>query len=153
MTSRSAILLRVLAPLGVGGVTYLARGGPLPRGAELLPPSVVAPLRGPLLAAGARVPHLVMDTLPDAAWSFALGSLLVATWSAPGARRLRAAWLAAGGLLAIGWELAQRAHLVPGTFDLADLVASALAYLAALVTFPSLVSTEPSKETSSCVII
>jgi hypothetical protein len=153
MEPRSALgtaLARVVAPLGIGALTYLARGGDLPRGARFFPAPLLGVIRPPLVAAAAHVPRIVTDTLPDAAWAFAVGSLLAVLWPVDGApRSYRIAWLAAGALLAAGWELAQGLHLVPGTFDVADLAASALAYLAALVTFPS----APSKENPSCVPI
>jgi hypothetical protein len=68
-----------------------------------------------------------LGVLPDALWSFAVAQLLLAIW-ATGPRGARAAWLAVGFVLATGWEIAQAAHFVPGTFDPIDLIASAFAY-------------------------
>jgi hypothetical protein len=52
------------------------------------------------------------------------------------ARREKLWWLAAGGLLAASVEIGQLVRVVPGTFDVFDLVAIVLGY--ALAALPSI---------------
>lgn len=78
---------------------------------------------------GRALPHVVLDTAPDLAWSFALGALLAIVWRGRHARA-RAVWCVLGLAFALGYEVAQGWHLVPGTFDPFDLVAEAVGYVA-----------------------
>lgn len=88
-------------------------------------------VRSGLAPAAAHVPPAILGVLPDAAWAFGLGGILGALW-ASGPGRLRAAWWTGGGTFVAAWELGQAARLWPGTFDWFDLLASIVAYLAAL---------------------
>ena len=82
----------------------------------------------------AYVPSIVLDVAPDLAWAFVVGALLGLVWrDHPRASRTAArAWLVAGLLATLGFEVAQRFHVVPGTFDPRDLVAQALGYAGGL---------------------
>lgn len=120
----------VVAPLAAGIAVYLlfrsnallvfrwielaGLGGAL---AELR--ALAAPLR-PLL------PGWFLYSAPDGLWVYAVTSFMCLTWRDESAARA-ALWIAAGPVLAIGWELAQLLRLVPGTFDPADLVSCAIA--------------------------
>jgi hypothetical protein len=73
----------------------------------------------------------LLGSAPDAAWAFATGSVVSLLWSSRSASRT--GWIAAGALVAVGYEVAQLVALVPGTFDVIDLVASAMAYALAVV--------------------
>jgi len=120
-----------LLPLTLGVLTYAGRSRrPI---AFALAPSVATRLHSVLHPIFARLPPVVVDSLPDVAWAFALASLLAFVWRDTSSRA-RTAWLAAGAMLAIGYELAQLARWVPGTFDPKDLFASAAGYAAAIVT-------------------
>jgi hypothetical protein len=112
---------RLVAPpsfaLAIGSIPYLARPGT----------TLLGSAAGWKFAVPVRLPALVAATLPDAAWAFAIAYTLSSLWRGPSAVA-RPAWIAAGFVLGVGWELAQAVELVPGTFDLRDLLASALAY-------------------------
>ncbi len=124
------ILTRVALPLALGAAIYLLLRPTAPRFVAAL---LEVPIAGPRLAqlrewsvpAGADASWLHM--IPDAAWAFALGALLSIVWRG-GARRARAAWCAIGLAAALGYEMAQRWHWVPGWFDASDLVAEAVGY-------------------------
>jgi hypothetical protein len=106
----------VALPLVVGASVYFVRGP----GASLVH------------WRRAHLARMVVGTLPDAAWAFALGATLCLLWRTD-SRSGRSAWMAIGGALAVGYEAAQGLGLVPGTFDPLDLFASAAAYVAALL--------------------
>jgi hypothetical protein len=90
----------------------------------------------------------VLGWLPDALWSFAIAQSVALVW-AGGPRSARRAWHVAGFALAVGWELGQLIHLVPGTFDPWDLVASATAYLIAVAVSSRRLATPPLRATQS----
>ncbi len=66
------------------------------------------------------LPSWIRFSLPDALWAFAVTSLMSLTWKHKLTRE-SAAWILAGPFLAVGSELGQAAHVVPGTFDVTDL--------------------------------
>ena len=71
------------------------------------------------------VPAWIRYSLPDALWAASGVFLFSAIWS--GSRSsLRHIWMCIAPSLAIGGELAQAAHLIPGTFDIVDLLICAL---------------------------
>jgi hypothetical protein len=84
-------------------------------------------------AAGVAIhslPDWVIYSLPNALWAYALTAFMLRLWG----RRLTrgsAPWILVGPLLAIGWEVGQSSGLVPGTFDLTDLLFVVLALAAA----------------------
>ncbi len=64
-------------------------------------------------------------SLPDALWACSGVFLFSAIWT--GSRSpVRHLWICIAPLLAIGGELAQAMHLIPGTFDLVDLLTCVL---------------------------
>jgi hypothetical protein len=75
-----------------------------------------------------RVPAVIVGSLPDAAWAWAFGSALALVWHGKSWRE-KAAWLCAGWAVAVFAELGQAIHVLPGTFDVADLVAIALGFV------------------------
>jgi hypothetical protein len=79
-------------------------------------------------APGAGVPSIIVGSLPDAAWAWAFGAALALVWHGK-AWRDKAAWLGAGCGVALFAEVGQAMHVVPGTFDVADLVAIAIGYV------------------------
>ena len=125
-------LLRVSLPLALGTLLYGAR--PSRPVAFDAAPTVARALHAALHPLARHLPRVVLASLPDAAWAFALASGLALVWrGAPS--RARVAWLAAGGVFALGWELAQLPRWIPGTFDVLDLIASALGYAGAIALF------------------
>jgi hypothetical protein len=83
-------------------------------------------IRASSIPLGPRLPSLVMDVAPDFLWALALGALLSSLHLR---RRGRRVWFVIGLGSAIGYEIAQRFHLVPGTFDVRDLAAQAIGFI------------------------
>lgn len=82
------------------------------------------------------LPERLVDVAPDAAWSYALAASLALVWaprsgSRPSLRRL--AWLAVGPVFSATYELGQRLGVVPGSYDVADLVFGVSASVLAVV--------------------
>lgn len=69
--------------------------------------------------AAPHVPHWLLYSWPDAAWASA-GLLLFASIWSRSENAIRHFWIFLAPALAIGGELAQLLHLLPGTFDVAD---------------------------------
>jgi hypothetical protein len=91
--------------------------------------SMLRATRSVTVPIGAHIPSLVLDAAPDLAWALSLGALLGIVWRNE-SRRVATAWFVAGAIGSIGYELAQRWHLVPGTFDPLDLAAQTVGYVA-----------------------
>lgn len=129
-----AAWLHVVLPLSTGGLVYLLARPPglrlfvwlesaglsdgLARARDVCHPLVLA------------LPSWLLFSLPNALWLYAFAWLLSALWEHR-ATRASLPWLLVAPALGLGWELGQRVGVVPGTFDLLDLVlvlvASALA--------------------------
>lgn len=116
--------LHVGAPLVAGVLVYVGFREELPRALAWVPFGGF--LRGYL-------PERFVEVFPDAAWAYALTALLALVWS-DDKHGWGRAWIWGGPLLAAGWELGQWAHVVPGTFDVADLVFGLAASFVAMVT-------------------
>jgi hypothetical protein len=71
-----------------------------------------------------QVPGWIRYSLPDGLWACSGVFLFSAIWA--GSRSpVRYFWICLAPCLAIGGELAQSMHLIPGTFDFVDLVTCA----------------------------
>lgn len=119
------LLLHVALPLAVGCAVYLVVR-PAPALAEWTSQAVGLDGRPAF-----RVRGWARDQLPDAAWAYALTATPLVLWE-DGPAAARRAWTAIAVVLAVGWELAQLPHLVPGSFSRGDLTASAAAALLAV---------------------
>jgi fatty acid desaturase len=126
-TTRRAVAL-VLVPLLAGVLVY----------ALLRPPGIV--LDDWLARLGLFVPRLqfsagwlapIFAWLPSALWTFALTAFVGGLWP-PTLARPRRVWLAVVAVVVFGWELGQVLGCWPGCFSLADLLASVVAFSAAL---------------------
>ena len=71
------------------------------------------------------LPSFVLFSVPDGLWAFAFTQAMVVVWSGRWSRA-SAPWILLGPALAIGSELGQAAGVVPGTFDVVDLLALSL---------------------------
>jgi hypothetical protein len=96
--SRAATALpwmtRVIFPLVMGTVVYAAR--PARPVAFDAAPTLAGARREVFHPLASRLPRVIVGSLPDGLWAFALGGLLALVWR--GVRsRASAAWLAAGG--------------------------------------------------------
>ena len=126
-STRRAIAL-VLVPLLAGALVYaLLRAPGIALDVWLARLDLSAPhLR---LSAGALAP--IITWLPSALWTFSLTALVGALWP-PTLSRPRRVWLSVVAVVVFGWELGQAATWWPGNFAIADLLASVVAFSAAL---------------------
>ena len=123
------MFLHVVVPLVIGTLTYAAWRSTDVRivtWMSRIAPRGVAAMQG---TGASRAPAVILGSLPDAAWAWAFGASLSLVWLGR-AWREKAAWLAAGALLALLAEVGQAIGVVPGTFDASDLVAIALGFAA-----------------------
>jgi hypothetical protein len=128
MTRPKRAALHVVLPLVIGLALYMAW-----RSKEVhvvgfmtrLAPRGARAVQG---AGASRVPALLMGSLPDALWAWAFGATMALVWHGAPWREKRA-WLGAGALVALFAEVGQAVHVVPGTYDVADLVAIAAGYV------------------------
>lgn len=127
MATKTRVALHVVAPLVLGLALYMAW-----RSKEVhvvsfmsrIAPRGVDAMQG---AGASRVPGLILGSLPDALWAWSFGAAIALLWRGKPWREKRL-WLGAGGLVALFAELGQAVHVVPGTYDGADLLAIAVAY-------------------------
>jgi FtsH-binding integral membrane protein len=84
-------------------------------------------------AASARhlVPDLVLYSAPDALWVYSFTFIMQVIWLREPASPGRAVWTLLPLLLSVGAEFGQLAKIVPGTFDIMDIVAYLIAWAAA----------------------
>lgn len=68
-----------------------------------------------------KIPEWVLFSLPDGLWIFSYVSLMLFIWSNTVSFK-NLFWILIIPLLAIGSEIGQGLGLIPGTFDLADLL-------------------------------
>lgn len=92
--------------------------------------------------AGFAIPAVVLFSLPDALWTYALTYAVGAVWSAPRSAGRRV-WLALCALAALGPEIGQALTAVPGTFDPVDLILCAGAFALAWHSTRPLAAPEP----------
>ncbi|MFT5686355.1 MAG: hypothetical protein ACI8RZ_007311 [Myxococcota bacterium] len=129
-------LLAVVLPIVVGGLIYiLFRTDTLLmfQWAETLSLSDSI-TRGRAAAAPLTpwVPGFVLFSIPDGVWVFSATAFFARLWH-DGPLWIRAAWIGAAPAMAIGGELGQIVGLVPGTFDVLDILAYIAATLGALM--------------------
>jgi hypothetical protein len=111
------------AILALGAFTYLVRGVSTLGFHWTGVSEAASATREALAPVRATIPRAVLGVLPDIAWAAALALVLTRLRSSRG-------FLVAGFALCFGWEIGQGLSIVPGTFDIADLVTSSAAYLA-----------------------
>lgn len=128
-------LLAVLLPMVIGGLIYL-----LFRTDSLLMFDWAEQLSLTTLIVRARaaaapllphVPAAVLFSAPDGAWVFSATSFFARLWH-DGPLWMRAGWIGIAPAMAIGGELGQIVGLVPGTFDVIDMIAYVTATAGAL---------------------
>jgi hypothetical protein len=119
-------------PLAVGTLTYAAWRSTDVRivtWMSRIAPRGVRTLHDALAPDGSRATAVILGSLPDAAWAWAFGAALSLVWlGRPWREKLP--WLGGGALLALFAEIGQAMGVVPGTFDVVDLVAIALGFAA-----------------------
>jgi hypothetical protein len=130
------VLIHVVTPVAVGACVYLFWRSP-----ELLVFTWVNALAldgvvaaGRAFAAGIQLAPLVLNSLPDGLWVYAMTMAMLSVWRAD--RAAVGGWLWAGSplLLSLAGEFGQSFGVVRGTFDWADVgVVAGAACAAALV--------------------
>ena len=128
MKSRWRVALHVALPLLLGLALYLtwrSKDVHVVAFVSRFAPRGVDAVHG---AGSARVPALVMGSLPDALWAWAFGATMALVWRGKSWEEKRP-WLGAGAFVALFAEVGQALRVIPGTYDHADLVAIAAGYV------------------------
>jgi len=131
------VLLYCALPILVGGLIYLAF-----RDTSLLMfrwagwlgvDRAIDAMRVVTLPHRPGIPEWILFSVPDGVWVFACTAFFARLWH-DGHWAYRAFWIGLGPVLAIGGELGQLSFigLVPGTFDMADMVFYTVSTAAAL---------------------
>jgi hypothetical protein len=68
------------------------------------------------------LPGWFLYSLPDGLWVYSFTAFLLATWRGTPPSVATFAWLLAPTTLAVGGEVLQAFRVVPGTFDIADIM-------------------------------
>ena len=76
----------------------------------------------------ADIPHWMIYSLPDALWMLALTLFILMIWDFKLHKR-SIPWIALAIIIGILFEIAQRFHMIPGRFDVIDLISIMLAAL------------------------
>jgi hypothetical protein len=118
-------VLHVVVPLVLGSMAY---GLWRPNVALLRWMGVAATLP----SVHSSPPAWALDHWPDAAWAYAAAAFVGVVWR-DGPRGARRAWFAVALTMVAGMELAQRWHLVRGTFDVIDLAVMLASFGGAVV--------------------
>ena len=123
-------VMHIALPLVLGGLIYLSWRSPsllmFQWANSLRLDGAVAALRTGAAPFEASVPGWVQNSVPDGLWVYAYTAFLGRIW------RDRSPWLALPAALALGGELGQAVGLVPGVFDVVDVLLMSVAAGAAL---------------------
>lgn len=129
--------IRVLVPIAVGATIYLVWRTPT---ILLFDWINVAGFHQPLMRLRAwmhpfrtGLPNVIVFSLPNALWVYAVTAFNVEVWRRQPTSVSKIAWCGIGPLLALAAEIGQWMALVPGTFDIIDLVTIVIATLTAVV--------------------
>ncbi|MFY9821038.1 MAG: hypothetical protein WAM82_06635 [Thermoanaerobaculia bacterium] len=129
-------ILHVVGPLLIGGIIYMiwrAETLQMFRWFEFVHlESAIYTLREMYGGQGGQLPTWLLYSLPDAAWTYSLSMYMGLLWidTSP---RVAFSLAAIGPTLGIGAELGQALRIVPGTFDLADILLSAAAFIVSIM--------------------
>lgn len=108
MTRTGIVALSVGLPLLLGVASYVVLRAEIP----------VLGAHAPLWP---HAPAALRDHFADAAWGWALGAFVSAMWLGEKTSR-RVVWIAGAAIVAAAVECLQFTHVMPGAFDLVDLV-------------------------------
>jgi hypothetical protein len=133
-------ILHVVVPLLIGGIIYMVwRTETLQmfRWFELVQmDSTIHTLREMYGGQGGQLPTWFLYSLPDAAWTYSFSMYMGLVWidTSP---RVAFSLAAIGPILGIGVELGQALRIVPGTFDLTDILSSTAASITSILVLVS----------------
>jgi hypothetical protein len=129
------LVLHVLTPVTAGGLIYVRWRNPnllmIKWFRALGLETVVDWMRTGAVESSSRSFWLAYS-LPDGLWVYALTALMVFLWR-DARSPMKFLWPSLGLLLGVGSELGQLAGVVPGSFDVIDLVVCLFAAVAAMV--------------------
>lgn len=113
----------------VGGLIYLLlRQEPVPVLRWVTPDQLrpwLQQLRHATATFRSATPAWILFSLPDGLWSFSYAAIMTRLWSQPsGAAKLF--WLLSIPILGIGFEVGQWLRLIPGYFNVTDLIVATL---------------------------
>jgi hypothetical protein len=124
--SRRRLLFHVVVPIFIGAAIYTCW-----RSTTLLVFAwykwlhvydLAAKLRHVVWPVRHLVPHWTLFSLPDGCWVYSFTVFLKSVWEDFGDRGWAFFWVALPTALAVGAEIGQAMRVVPGTFDVNDLV-------------------------------
>jgi len=129
-------LLHVVLPVVIGAVIYVLWRTPTLRvfhwGAALGLGDLISASRAFAARPSIRPPSAMLFNVPDGLWVYSLTAAMTLLWRHERPSLTKYAWIAAGLVIAIGAELGQAAHVVRGTFDVADVASYAVAAVLAV---------------------
>ena len=130
------VLIHVVMPVAVGACVYLFWRSPqllvFTWANFLALDGLVA--AGRTSAMGIQLPSLVLNSLPDGLWVYAMTAAMLCIWRTDRTAAGGWTWASIPLLLALAGEFGQCCGVVPGTFDWADVgISVAAASAAALV--------------------
>jgi hypothetical protein len=123
MRARASNTTAAILLLAIGGLIYALWRSPSLLMFHWFDAGGIAPIidRSRGYVHSIHVATWIRYSLPDALWACSGVFLFSAIW-AESASPVRYIWISIAPLLAIGGELAQFMHLIPGTFDVVDLL-------------------------------
>lgn len=133
--------LHVVVPLFMGGVIYMVwrtEALQMFRWFEFAHlESSIYTFREMYGGQGGQLPAWLLYSLPDAAWTYSFSMYMGLAWIDTSPRAALSLALI-GPTLGIGSELGQALRIVPGTFDLSDILLSAVASIVAITVLISM---------------
>jgi hypothetical protein len=134
---RQSFVAHVFVPIFIGGLIYICWREPdllmfrwlRTLGLETFTNS----LRSFTAPEHKYLPYWFIYSLPDGLWVYALTTFMLHLWRKTDSLPTKVFWCSLGFILGAGAELGQLAGVVPGTFDLGDLVVCLIAPAAALL--------------------
>ena len=124
--------VHVSAPLAMGIGLYALFGKHSACAASVsAAPTALAWIRDVAKTTMPLPPSWLVQNVPDALWGYAVGAFVTAVWARE-TTWVHWLWTGVAFALVAGFEVGQRAGLVPGTFDPIDLAASICAFVVAV---------------------
>ena len=95
---------------------------------------IVMNIRDALPIYAKNIPNWIIFSLPAGLWTYSLTYSMFWVWDGSHSKQ-KYFWVSLGLMLSIGGELGQYLHVVPGVFDLKDVLLASISALLALICF------------------